>query len=160
MAGDGPDGKDRGDGIDQGEQQAAVEGGRRPKRRRFLQPEGARKQRPVRHARIAKEALDLIEESSQPFRVEPRREIAPGKARAEPVIVLALQRACRRRPLRQNAEIIFIDERSEGGAKPLDHEDRRPRRPFRHESRQPFAGCAPGQLIGHVRPRHPFKRRR
>jgi hypothetical protein len=121
MAGNGPDEKNRHDGIDQGEKQAAVEGRRCPQRRGRLQPEGARKQRPVRHARIAKKALDPIQEFAQPFRIEPRREIAPGEARAELVIVLALQRPFRRCPLRQYAQIIFINERSCGDAKPDDH---------------------------------------
>jgi hypothetical protein len=73
------------------------------------------KKRPVRHARIAKKPLDPIEEFGQPFRIEPRREIAPGQASPQLVIVL-LKRAFRLRALRQNAEIVFIDERSEGGA--------------------------------------------
>jgi hypothetical protein len=51
-----------------------VEGGRRPKRRRFLQPEGVL----TLNARIAEKALNPIEESGQPFRIEPRRQIAPG----------------------------------------------------------------------------------
>jgi hypothetical protein len=136
MAGNGPNGKNRRDGIDQGEKQAAVEGGRRPQRRRCPQPEGARKKRPVRHAHIAEKALDPIEESGQPFRIEPRREIAPGEARAQLVIVLALQRSFRRCSLRQNAEIILIDERSDGNAEAVDQKDRRPQRPFRRESRQ------------------------
>ena len=120
MAGHGPNDENRRDGIDQGEQQAAVEGGRRPQRRRCLQPKGARKQRPVRHAFIAEKPLDPVEESGQPFRIEPCREIAPGEARAQLVIVLPLDRPFRQRPLRQKPEIIFINEWSEGNAKAVD----------------------------------------
>jgi hypothetical protein len=152
MAGNGPNEENRCDGVDEGEKHAAVEGGRRPQRRRRPQPEGARKQRPVRHAGIAEEALDPIEESTQPFRIEPRREIAPGEARPQLVIVLPLNRAFLLRPLRQNTEILFIDERSGGNAQAVAQEDHSPQRSFRHEARQPFADCAPGQLIGHVRP--------
>jgi hypothetical protein len=83
MAGNGPNGENRRNRIEQREEQAAVEGRRRPQRRRFLKPEGERKQRPVGHAFIAEEALDPIEESRQPFRIEACREIAPGKARPQ-----------------------------------------------------------------------------
>jgi hypothetical protein len=75
-----------------------------------------RKQRSVRHAGIAKKPLDSIEESGQPFGIKPRREIAPGEARAQLVIVLSLNRPFRRASLRQNTEIILIDERIGGDA--------------------------------------------
>jgi hypothetical protein len=99
MAGDGPDEKNRRDGIDQGEQQASVERGRRPQWRRRLQPKGMRKQRPFRHAHVAEESLDPIEESGQPFRIKPRREIASIEARPQLVIVLPLKRSFRLCPL-------------------------------------------------------------
>jgi hypothetical protein len=168
MAGNGPNGKNRRDGIDQGEKQAAVEGGRRPQRRRCPQPEGARKKRPVRHAHIAEKALDPIEESGQPFRIEPRREIAPGEARAQLVVVLPLDRAFWLRPLRQNAEIIFIDDGSGENAKTSYPVERRLRWAYWQDFSQAsddgpkwrvehLVGFTPGQLIGHVRPRRPHR---
>src|ERR1700730_3030754 len=41
-----------------------------------------RKQRPVRHAHIAKKTLDPVEEFGQPFLIESYRQIAPSEARA------------------------------------------------------------------------------
>ena len=117
----GPDKDNRRNRIEQGEQEAAVEGGRRPQRRRCFKPEGAL----TLSARIAKEPLDPIEEFGQPFRIEPCREIAPGKARAQRVIILPLKRSFRRRPLRKNAELIFINERSGENAKTSDLVERR-----------------------------------
>jgi hypothetical protein len=108
MAGNGPNEKNRRDGIDQGQEQAAVEGGRRPQRRRFLQSECMCKQRSVRHTFIAEEALNPIEESGQRFRIEPRRELAPGEARPQPVIVLPLKRAFRlRAPAPEHQDNIY-----------------------------------------------------
>ena len=97
---------------------------------------------------------------------------APGKARAQRVIILPLKRSFRRRPLRQNAEIIFINERGGENAKTSDPVERRLRWAFWQDFSQAsddgpkwrvehLVVFTPGQLIGHVRsPRRPFKRRR
>ena len=71
----GPDKDNRRNRIEPGEQEAAVEGGRRPQRRRCFKPEGAL----TLSARIAKEPLDPIEEFGQAFRIEPCREMPPAR---------------------------------------------------------------------------------
>lgn len=75
MAGNGPD-----DWVEQCEKQTAIEGGGCPKRRGRSQPESARKQRPVRHAGIAEEVVNRVEEVGQQPGVEARRRAALGEA--------------------------------------------------------------------------------
>jgi hypothetical protein len=106
MAGNGPNDENRRNGIDQGKKQAAVEGGRRPQRRRFLQSKGIRKQGPNGFVRVTEEVVHRIEESLQPFCIKPRREIFPDEARAQLVIALQLKRSFRRHPLAKNSDII------------------------------------------------------
>src|ERR1700731_5451471 len=53
MAGNGPNGENRRDEIDQGKKQAAVEGGRRPQGRRCFQPEHHRGKRSAISHRVA-----------------------------------------------------------------------------------------------------------
>ena len=54
--------------------QTAIEGGSCPEWRGRPQSEGVRKECPVRHAGIAKEAVDRVEEAGQPLGVEARRQ--------------------------------------------------------------------------------------
>jgi hypothetical protein len=48
-----------------------------------------RKQRSIRRAGIAEEAVDLIKKSGEPIRTKTRGQIAPGKAVPQPVIPIA-----------------------------------------------------------------------
>jgi hypothetical protein len=80
MAGNSPDGENRCDRIDQGEQQAAVKGGRSPERRRGSQPKGMGEEGPVRHTSVPEEAVNPVQDGSEPLGVEPGRQVALAEA--------------------------------------------------------------------------------
>jgi hypothetical protein len=69
------------------------------------------KQRPVRHAGVAKKFFDPIEENAEPIGVEPRRAIAFGEAFAQPIIGLPLEGRFALVPGSENAAIAPIQER-------------------------------------------------
>jgi hypothetical protein len=82
----GPDEKDRCDGIDQRQQQTTVERWGRPERRRRAQPESAREQCAVRHAGIAEETIHRVEHRRQPPRIALRRQTAACQVPAQAII--------------------------------------------------------------------------
>ena len=143
--------------------EAPVEGGSSPCGHGCLKPEGVWEQRPVRHAHITEKPLDPVEECGQPFRIEPRRKVASGEARAQFVIVLPLDRSFRCRSLRQDAEIISIHE---GHCREAQHHYPQESRAnwsfgqhFPHASAEQAKRIVEGllggdatKLIGHVRP--------
>ncbi len=93
MVADGPDEDNRCAWINEGEQQAAIKGGRRPQRRGLSQPEGARKQGPVCHSRVAEEAVDGVEKDLQPAHIFAGDPIACSDALPESVVIFALARS-------------------------------------------------------------------
>jgi hypothetical protein len=57
-----------------------------PQWRGRLKPKRMGKQSPVRHARVAKKAIDPVEEDLQPFFIEARGHIVANKPRPQPII--------------------------------------------------------------------------
>jgi hypothetical protein len=93
MVADRPDQEDRSERIDQREQQTAIEGRRRPQRRRRGQAESMRKERLAGLVFIAEEGIDPIEKCVQLARILARDPIARGDPLPQRIVVVALARS-------------------------------------------------------------------
>jgi len=111
VAGDGPDQKDRRDGVEQRQQQAAVEGERGPQRCRRPQAEGVRKQAAGSHAFVAKEPLDAGKKPVQPDGIDAGDGPALGQAPPESKVSVPLVVVRRQGTRRQHAGVSSVEKR-------------------------------------------------